>query len=161
MSFHSSSSIYYDFFSLPSRALCVPSFTSNDLTRIFHNMKLDFLSNFSTLNLVVWSSCYPSLWYQLLMIYHRSNNRNTKSKTRQRKRKRRRSTTSKQSPHYQKTQDLTWFGNMPTFMRRRRNIYWKKYKSYNEISLTTLNSGILEFLLNSWHSFKRPPLGFI
>ena len=39
--------------------------------------------------------------------------RNTKSKTRQRKRKRRKSTTNKQSPHSQGTQDLTWFGNVP------------------------------------------------
>ena len=40
--------------------------------------------------------------------------RNTKSKTRQRKRKRRRSTTSKKLPYNQGTQDLTWFGNVPT-----------------------------------------------
>jgi len=33
--------------------LCVPSFMSNAVTRIFHNKKLDFPSNFSTLNLVV------------------------------------------------------------------------------------------------------------
>jgi len=49
--------------------------------------------------------------------------RNTKSKTRQWKRKRRRSTTSKQSPYNQGTQDLTWFGNVPTSTGRRGEIF--------------------------------------
>ena len=39
-----------------------------------------------------------------------------------------------------------------------KNIYWRNYKSYNEISLTSVNGEILEFLMNSWHNFKRPPL---
>ena len=31
----------------------MPSFASNDVTRVFHNRKLDFPSNFFTSNLVV------------------------------------------------------------------------------------------------------------
>ena len=42
-----------------------------------------------------------------------------------------------------------WFSNVPTFKERKGEIFIEEYKSYNEISLTTLNSGILKFLLNS------------
>ena len=74
--------------------------------------------------------------------------RNTKLKIQ--KLKRRRSSTRKQSPYNQGTQGLTWFGNVPTSKERRGEIFIEeKHKSYNEISLTTLNGGILEFLLNS------------
>ena len=47
--------------------------------------------------------------------------RNTKLKTRQRKR--RRSTTSKQSPYNQGTQNLTWFSNVPTPTGRSGEIF--------------------------------------
>ena len=60
MSFYSSSSIFYEFL-IPSRALCVTSFTSNDVTHIFHNRKLDFSSNFSTSNLDVMIVLLASL----------------------------------------------------------------------------------------------------
>jgi len=53
--------------------------------------------------------------------------RNTELKTRQRKRKHRRSTTSKQlktkSLYSQRTQNLTWFGNVPTSTGRRGEIF--------------------------------------
>ena len=51
--FHSASSIFDGFFSIPRRALYVLSFTSNDVIHIVHNKKLDLPSNFSTSNLVV------------------------------------------------------------------------------------------------------------
>jgi len=63
MSFDSSSSIFDGFFSIPSRALCVLSYTNNDVTRIFHNRKMDFSSNFSISNLVVMVILLAILWY--------------------------------------------------------------------------------------------------
>jgi len=79
MLFHSPSSIFDDFFSILSRALYMPSFTSNDVTRIFHKRKLNFLLNFSTLNLVV-VVVLLAITLILLMINLRSNNSGTPSR---------------------------------------------------------------------------------
>ena len=67
--------------------------------------------------------------------------RNTKSKTRQRKRKRkrRRSTTGKQSPHNQETQDLTWFGNVSTSTGRMREIFIEENTRVTMRSLSQLS----------------------
>ena len=97
MLFHLSSPIFDGFFSMPSSALCVPSFTSNDVTHIFNNRKLDFPSNFSTSNLVV-VIVLPTITLipivdDLLSI---KQQKNTELETQQRKRKRKRCTTSKQ-----------------------------------------------------------------
>ena len=164
MSFHSSSSIFDGFFSIPRKALCVPSFTSNDVTHVFHNKKLKFLSNFSTSNLVVVVVLLAITLIPIVMIFLQSNNRETPSwRLGSGSGSIERSTTSKQLKlnHHttKKTQDLTWFDNVPTSTGRRGEIFIEeKYKSYNEISLTTLNGGILKFLLNFWHTFKRPSL---
>ena len=64
---------------------------------------------------------------------------NTKSKIRQRKQKRRKSTTSKQSPHNQETQDLSWFGNVPTSTGRRGEIFIEENTRVTMRSLSQLS----------------------
>jgi len=118
MSFHSSSSFFDGFFSIPSRVLCVPSFTSNGVTHIFHNKKLDLPSNFFASNLVVMVVLLAIALIPIMdNLSSIKQQRNTKSKTRQRKR--RRSSTSKQSLCNKGTQDLMWLGNVPTTTGRR------------------------------------------
>jgi len=51
---------------------------SNDVTRIFHNRKLDFPSNFITSNLVVVVILLAIALIPVIVIYHRSNNRETR-----------------------------------------------------------------------------------
>jgi len=158
MLFHSSSSIFDGFFSIPSRALCVPSFTSNDITSIFHNKKLNSSSNFFTSNLVA-VVILLTIALILLMIYHQSNNKkNTELQTRQRKC--RRSTTSKQSPLNQETQDLTWFDDVPTSTERRGEIFINREENtrFTRRSLSHNSQWWkTEFFLNSWRTFKRSP----
>jgi len=47
------------------------------------------------------------------------------------------------SPHNKITQDLTWFGNVPTSTERREEIFIEnreeKYESYEKISLSQLS----------------------
>ena len=98
------------------------------------------------------------LYVDLSPIKHQ---RNTKLKTQQRKRKR--YTTSKQSPHNQETQDLTWStmclrprGGEKSLLKTE-----KKIQESRDFSLTTLNGEKQNF---SWildTSLKGHPKGFI
>ena len=164
MSFHSSSSIFDGFFSLPSRALYVPSFTSNDIICIFHNKKLDFPSSFSTSNLVFVIVLLAIALIPIVVIYHGSNNRKTpnwqlgngnfgtdlplankRNYLRQ---------------ENQRTPDLTWFDNVPTSIGRRGEIFIEKREEntrVTRISLSQLSMMEISLCLNT--PLKGQPQG--
>jgi len=113
MPFRSSSFIFNDFFSISSRALCASSFTSNDVTCIFHNRKLDILSNFSTLNLVVVVVLLAITLIPIVVINYRYNKSETPSwqlgiRSESVEDVSLASNRDK-SPHNKRTSDLTWF----------------------------------------------------
>ena len=143
MSFHSSS-IFDDFFSIPSMTLYVLSFTSNDIIHIFHN-KLDFPLNFSTSNLVVVIILLAIALIQIV-VKRWYNKRETPSW-------RLGNGNRDKSPYNQRTLDLMWFDKRAyVHTEEGRNFIENrevKYKSYKNISLTTLNGGnILNSLLD-------------
>jgi len=91
--------------------------------------------------------------------------RNTELKIRQWKRKRRRFTTSKQSPHNQETQDLTYFDSVPISTEKRGEIFIENREENTRVIRRSLSQhsivkfwNSLEFLT---HFQKPTPMGFI
>ena len=125
------------------RTPCTTSFTPLTPRASHLNLKNSWLKKFKlkfffpfTVYQQEKSGAY--LYVDLSPIKHQ---RNTKLKTQQRKRKRKRYTTSKQSPHNQETQDLTWSamclrprGGEKSLLKTE-----KKIQELRDFSLTTLN----------------------
>ena len=118
----------------------MPSWAGNGTTYLFNQADRKPTNN------GYWESFLVAWWWKLKKMSPRSyvdnlspikQQRNTKSKTLQRKR--RRSTTSKQSPHYQGTQDSTWFDNVPTSTGRGREIFIEENTRVTMRSLSQLS----------------------